>query len=100
MEPNPPRSTPQSLGGLALTGFQPLAEQSRLEVGLGTGVGSVLGLLQSLDPLLNQHLGHVAHGAGFELSELGQALAEVFRQHHLNARRFGLATGRGLPGRH
>lgn len=67
MQANPPRSTPQALGGLTLTGFQPLAEQGRLQVSLGAGVGQDLGLLQPLDPLLNQHLGHVAHRAGFEL---------------------------------
>lgn len=100
MQPNPPRSTPQALGGLALTGFQPLAEQGRLQLGLGAGIGGNLRLLQPLDPLLNQHLGHVAHGAGFNLCQLSQALAEVFRQHHLDARRFGLATGGGLPGGH
>lgn len=85
MQPNPPRSTPQALGDLALTSFQPLAEEGRLQLGLDAGVGSGLSLLQPLNPLLNQHLGHVAHGAGFELSQLSQALAEVFRQHHLNA---------------
>ena len=100
MQSNPPRSTPQALGCLTLTGFQPLAEQGRLQLGLGAWIGRDWGPLQPLDPLLNQHLGHVAHRAGFELSQLSEALAEVFWQHHLNARRFGLATGRGLPSRH
>lgn len=86
MQPNPPRGTPQALGGLTLTGFQPLAEQRSLQLGLGAGIGGGLCLLQPLDPLLNEHLGHVAHGAGFNLCQLSQALAEVFRQHHLNAR--------------
>ena len=53
MQPNPTRSTPQALGGLVLTGFQPLAEQGRLQLGLGAGVGRDWGLLQPLDPLLD-----------------------------------------------
>jgi len=56
--------------------------------------------LQGLHPLLDQHLGHVAHGAGFLLRQGGQALAELFRQHHLNAGRLGSPAGRGLTGRH
>jgi hypothetical protein len=34
--------------------------------------------------LLDQHLGHVAHGAGFVLGQQGEAVAEVLGQHHLD----------------
>jgi hypothetical protein len=57
------------------------------------GAGRTELLLKPLDPLLDQHLGHVANGARLGLGQICQALAEVFRQHHLNTRRFGPATG-------
>jgi hypothetical protein len=40
--------------------------------------------LQALHALLDEHLGHVAHGAGFVLGQQGQALAKVLGHHHLN----------------
>ena len=39
---------------------------------------------QALHALLDEHLGHVAHGAGFVLGQEGQALAKVLGHHHLN----------------
>jgi hypothetical protein len=39
---------------------------------------------QALHALLDEHLGHVAHGAGFVLGQQGQALAKVLGHHHLN----------------
>lgn len=57
-------------------------------------------LLQTFHPLLNQHLGHVADSAGFELRQGRQALTQLFGQHHLNAGRLGAATGGSLAGGH
>jgi hypothetical protein len=46
---------------------------------IGTRVTGLSALLfKPLDPLLNQHLGHVADGAGFAVGQIGQALAELF----------------------
>jgi hypothetical protein len=39
---------------------------------------------QALHALLDEHLGHVAHGAGFVLGQQGEALAQVLGHHHLN----------------
>jgi hypothetical protein len=57
-------------------------------------------MLQAFHPLLDQHLGHVAHGAGFVLGQQGEAVAEVLGQHHLNPGGLGAATGGGLTGGH
>jgi hypothetical protein len=39
---------------------------------------------QALHALLDEHLGHVAHGAGFVLGQQGEAVAQVLGHHHLN----------------
>jgi len=89
-QPQPLRGPPQAPGGITLLLFENLAEA------IGTASGALLtfGLLalQPLHPLLDQHLGHVADGAGFDVGQGGQAIAEILGQHHLNARRFGAPT--------
>jgi len=42
-------------------------------------------LLQPLHALLDEHLGHVAHRAGFVLGQQGEALAQLLGHHHLNS---------------
>jgi hypothetical protein len=78
MQANPAGSSTQALGLLALTGLQSLAEKLSLK--------APLGLLKPFHALLDQHLGHVAHRAGLDISELCQPLAELFGQYHLNTR--------------
>jgi hypothetical protein len=56
--------------------------------------------LQPFHALLDEHLGHVAHGAGFVLCQHGEALAEVLGKHHLDPGGLGAATGGGLTGGH
>jgi hypothetical protein len=76
MQANPARSSPQALGLLALTGLQSLTEKLSMKARP----------LQPFHTLLNQHLGHVAHRAGLDISEVSQPLAELFGQYHLNTR--------------
>jgi hypothetical protein len=73
------------LGFLALTRLQSLTKKLSLKARLGQGCLAALGLLQPFHTLLDQHLGHVAHRAGLDISEFSQPLAELLGQHHLNA---------------
>ena len=57
-------------------------------------------MLQAFHPLLDQHLGHVAHGAGFVIRQHRETLAEVLGQNHLDPGRFGTSAGGGLTGGH
>ncbi len=85
MQANSAGSSPQALGFLALTCLQSLTKKLSLKARLGQGCLAALGLLQPFHTLLDQYLGHVAHRAGLDISEISQPLAELFWQHHLNA---------------
>lgn len=90
----------QALGLLALAIFQIPPEPIGLQLGLTGRRRTGPGTLQPLHALLNQHLGHVADRARLGVSQIGQTLAEVFRQNHLDAGRLGPAAGGGLARGH
>ncbi len=85
MESYPAGGPPQPLGlGPTLT-LQFGAETLGADGGRRAGrrLGETLAL-QPLHPLLDQHLGHVAHRARILLGQGGQPLAEILRKHHLD----------------
>jgi len=86
MESNPAGGPPQPLRlGLTLTlqfGAEPLGA-GRGWCPSGRRLGATLAL-QPLHPLLDQHLGHVAHRARILLGQGGKPVAEILRKHHLD----------------
>ena len=78
--------------------FGPVLGFDRRLDGPGGGLlrGAAALSLQGLHPLLDQHLRHVAHGAGFLFGQGSQTLTKIFRQDDLNTGRFGSPAGGGL----
>lgn len=106
VEPQPPRRPPQTTRPIALLPFQGLAEligaQLAQTAAIARQVPRQLGqrLIETVQALLDEHLGHVADRAGLRLRHCSEPFAEFFRQHHLDTWRLGAAAGGGLTGGH
>jgi hypothetical protein len=101
LQPHPPGRPTQTAWPLGFLLFQLVAKA----IGTAERRRIVLGLLaklalQALHTLLDQHPGHVAHGAGFAIGQKSQPLTQLLGQHHLNPGGLGPAAGGGLAGGH
>ena len=87
MQPQPPGSSPESTRLLGLKSRTQSLRRRRSLHPRGTG------LLQSLNPLLDQHFGHIADSSALLFRESCEPMTEFFGQNHLNPGRFRLPAG-------